>query len=77
MFDVAHFLMVLYVCFMSPYSALQNHHSDAERVVTTIIVSGLLLNIYIQLTTANYDKVSLRGYTYEIRGGLNFVLATI
>ncbi|KAJ8730193.1 hypothetical protein PYW07_017231 [Mythimna separata] len=56
MFDIAHFLMILYVCFVSPYAALQNQHSDAERVVTTIIVSGLLLNIYIQLTTATFEK---------------------
>ncbi|KAJ8728052.1 hypothetical protein PYW08_016437 [Mythimna loreyi] len=56
MFDIAHFLMVLYVCFVSPYAALQNHHNDAERVITTIVVSGLLLNIYIQLTTATFEK---------------------
>lgn len=59
MFDVAHFLIVLYVCFMSPYSALQNQHSDAEKVLGTIVVAALLINIYIQLTTATYENVSM------------------
>lgn len=57
MFEIAHFIMVTYVCFMSPYSALQNHHDDAEKVLTTIVVAGLLFNIYIQLTTATFEKV--------------------
>ncbi|XP_026725097.1 uncharacterized protein LOC113492021 [Trichoplusia ni] len=56
MFDIVHFVMVVYVCFMAPYSALQNHHSDTEKVLTTIVVAGLLLNIYIQLTTATVEK---------------------
>ncbi|XP_046959701.1 uncharacterized protein LOC124529826 [Vanessa cardui] len=55
MFDVTHFLLVLFVCVMCPHwtDSLQ---SDWERVVNTIVIAGLLLNIYIQLTTAVVEK---------------------
>lgn len=61
MFDIAHFIMVLYVCIMSPYNALQfqQESEDVEKVFTTIVFAGLLLNIYLQLTTAIVEKVSL------------------
>ncbi|XP_063895224.1 uncharacterized protein LOC135118099 isoform X1 [Helicoverpa armigera] len=66
MFDVAHFAMVLYVCFMTPFSALQNYQSDAETVLSTIVVAGLLLNIYIQLTTATSEKNTRKETVKEI-----------
>ncbi|KAF9806423.1 hypothetical protein SFRURICE_001218 [Spodoptera frugiperda] len=66
MFDVAHFLIVLYVCFISPYSALQNQHSDAEKVLSTIVVAALLINIYIQLTTATYENNVLKETVKDI-----------
>ncbi|KAM3964354.1 uncharacterized protein ACR2FA_001326 [Aphomia sociella] len=56
MFDIGHFLMILYLCFLSPYYAMQTDQSDLEIVFSTIVISGLLLNIYIQLTTAVVDK---------------------
>ncbi|KAL0841121.1 hypothetical protein ABMA28_014878 [Loxostege sticticalis] len=56
MFDVCHFVMVLYLCFMSPHYAIQNEQSDLEIIFTTIVTAGLLLNIYIQLTTAIVEK---------------------
>ncbi|CAG4980121.1 unnamed protein product [Colias eurytheme] len=56
MFDVAHFVMVLYVCFMSPHFALDSVQHDWERVLSTIVIAGLLLNIYVQLTTAIVEK---------------------
>ncbi|XP_053607909.1 uncharacterized protein LOC128673815 isoform X2 [Plodia interpunctella] len=56
MFDVAHFLMVLYLCGLSPYYALQTHKTDFEIAFSTLVVAGLLLNIYIQLTTAIIEK---------------------
>lgn len=59
MFDVCHFVMVLYLCFMSPHYAIQNEQSDLEIIFTTIVTAGLLLNIYIQLTTAIVEKVML------------------
>uniref|UniRef100_A0A2A4K7A7 Cyclic nucleotide-binding domain-containing protein n=1 Tax=Heliothis virescens TaxID=7102 RepID=A0A2A4K7A7_HELVI len=66
MFDVIHFLMVLYVCFMTPYAALQTFHSDTETVLSTIVVAGLLLNIYIQLTTATSEKNERKETVKEI-----------
>ncbi|KAH9627836.1 hypothetical protein HF086_001732 [Spodoptera exigua] len=66
MFDLAHFLTILYICFMFPYSALQNYHSDAEKVLGTIVVAALLLNIYIQLTTATYEKNVLKETVKDI-----------
>ncbi|XP_047513975.1 uncharacterized protein LOC125055559 [Pieris napi] len=56
MFDITHFAMVLYVCFMSPHLALNSVQHDWERVLSTIVIAGLLLNIYIQLTTAIVEK---------------------
>ncbi|XP_022831179.1 uncharacterized protein LOC111359777 [Spodoptera litura] len=66
MFDVAHFLIIVYVCFMSPYSALQNYHSDTEKVLGTIVVAALLINIYMQLTTATYENNVLKETVKEI-----------
>lgn len=43
---------------MSPYSALQNQQSEVEKVFTSIVFAGLLLNIYLQLTMAIIIKVS-------------------
>lgn len=57
MFDLAHFAMVLYLCVMSPYVAIQNYQTDSEKVINTVVMAGLLLNIYIQLTTAIIEKV--------------------
>lgn len=62
MFDIAHFIIVLYVCIMSPHYAIQTEQNDLEMIFTTIITACLLLNIYIQLTTAIVDKVRLRNY---------------
>lgn len=58
MWDTIHFALVLYVCVMSPQLAINNFQSDVEKVCRTIVVAGLLVNIYIQLTTAIVDKVS-------------------
>jgi hypothetical protein len=59
MTDVGHFLMVLYVCILSPYYAIHNEQSNLEIVFSTIVTSGMLLNIYIQLTTAIIEKVNI------------------
>ncbi|XP_060802937.1 uncharacterized protein LOC106141179 isoform X1 [Amyelois transitella] len=56
MFDVAHFLMVLYLCAFSPYYALQTQRTEFEIAFSTLVVAGLLLNLYIQLTTAIIEK---------------------
>ncbi|KAG6445856.1 hypothetical protein O3G_MSEX004127 [Manduca sexta] len=56
MCDLAHFVIVLYVCAMSPYSAITNRQFEAEKVLGTIVTAGLLLNLYVQLTTAIIDK---------------------
>ncbi|XP_052759511.1 uncharacterized protein LOC113513411 [Galleria mellonella] len=56
MFDVGHFIMILYLCFLSPHYAIQTDRSDLQTVFSTIVISGLLFNIYIQLTTAIVDK---------------------
>lgn len=57
MLDIMHFLKVLYLCIITPYTAMDDSQSDAERVIYTIVIAGLLLNIYVQLTTAIVDKV--------------------
>ncbi|XP_026317546.1 uncharacterized protein LOC113228451 isoform X2 [Hyposmocoma kahamanoa] len=54
--DVIHFLMVLYVCIMSPLHAMGLMNSDTQKVVHIVIMSGLLLHIYRQLTTCVVDK---------------------
>ncbi|XP_063825381.1 uncharacterized protein LOC135074947 [Ostrinia nubilalis] len=56
MFDMGHFAMVLYLCVMSPHYAIQTEQTDLELIFTTIVTAGLLLNIYIQLTTAIVEK---------------------
>lgn len=57
MFDIAHFCMIMYVCIMSPYIEIRNKEKSWEKVMSTVVFTGLLLNIYIQLTTAVVDKV--------------------
>lgn len=66
MFDIAHFVMVLYVCIVCPHVATASVQSDWEKVLGTIVIAGLLLNIYIQLTTAIVEKVSQKTYYIEI-----------
>lgn len=57
MFDMVHFALILYLCVMSPRIAIQNDQTDAEMVINIVVMAGLLLNIYIQLTTAIIEKV--------------------
>lgn len=71
MFDMAHFAMVLYLCVMSPHVAIQNYQTDAEKVLTTVVMAGLLFNIYIQLTTAIIEKVDFT-HRYKKRGWRKF-----
>lgn len=49
--------MIMYVCIMSPYIEIRNKEKSWEKVMSTVVFTGLLLNIYIQLTTAVVDKV--------------------
>ncbi|KAJ0177120.1 hypothetical protein K1T71_007129 [Dendrolimus kikuchii] len=66
MLDIVHFVIVLYLCIITPYSAIVNHQSDAESVLYTIVMAGLLLNIYAQLTTAIADKNQRKETVKEI-----------
>ncbi|KPJ02722.1 Potassium voltage-gated channel subfamily H member 6 [Papilio xuthus] len=66
MFDIAHFVMILYVCVMSPYLAIRTHEKSWEKVMTTVVFSGLLFNIYIQLTTAVVDKNTIKDTVKDI-----------
>lgn len=50
--------MVVYVCIASPLHAMGFMTSDTEKVVDLIIMAGLLLDIYRQLTTCVIDKVA-------------------
>nr|XP_034830292.1 uncharacterized protein LOC117987394 [Maniola hyperantus] len=78
MFDVAHFIMVLYVCIMCPHLAVVLVQSDWEKVLGAIVIAGLLLNIYIQLTTAivkkNVRKETVREIAEEKMASLGFYL---
>ncbi|XP_059045360.1 uncharacterized protein LOC131841129 [Achroia grisella] len=56
MFDIGHFIIILYLCFLSPHYAIQTDKSNLEIVFNIIVLTCLLLNIYIQLTTAIVDK---------------------
>ncbi|CAH2980383.1 unnamed protein product [Chilo suppressalis] len=56
MFEIGHFATVIYLCIMSPHYAIQNEQSEIEIIFTTVVTAGMLLNIYIQLTTAIVDK---------------------
>ncbi|XP_063618999.1 uncharacterized protein LOC134791774 [Cydia splendana] len=67
MLHVIHFIMILYLCIMVPYSnIIQPSQSDAEKVLNTVITTGLVLHIYIQLTTAIYDKNVIRNTVKDI-----------
>ncbi|XP_039754559.1 uncharacterized protein LOC120629631 [Pararge aegeria] len=81
MFDIAHFIMVLYVCVMCPHLATVALQSDWEKVLGTIVIAGLLLNIYIQLTTAivqkNVRKETVREITEEKMASLGFYLDVV
>lgn len=60
MFQIAHFFMVLYVCIMVPnYTIIRLTQTDVEKVLNIVITAGFLLNIYLQLTTAIFNKVSV------------------
>ncbi|CAH2268965.1 jg15989 [Pararge aegeria aegeria] len=77
----AHFIMVLYVCVMCPHLATVALQSDWEKVLGTIVIAGLLLNIYIQLTTAivqkNVRKETVREITEEKMASLGFYLDVV
>ncbi|KPJ08211.1 Cyclic nucleotide-gated cation channel [Papilio machaon] len=66
MFDIAHFFTILYVCIMSPYLAIRSHESNWEKVMNTVVFTALLLNIYIQLTTAVVDKNTIKDTVKDI-----------
>ncbi|CAK1595997.1 unnamed protein product [Parnassius mnemosyne] len=66
MFDMAHFILVLYICIMTPYTAIQNTQNNWEKAMDTIVITGMLLNIYIQLTTAVTEKNSIKKTVKEI-----------
>lgn len=59
MFDIAHFIMVLYICIMCPQFTTKRYQPDWEKVLNTIVTAGFLLNIYIQITTAVIEKVRI------------------
>ncbi|CAH2106526.1 unnamed protein product [Euphydryas editha] len=81
MCDVAHFILVLFVCIMCPHYSTDSLQSDWERVLNTIVIAGLLLNIYIQLTTAiiekNVRKVTVREIAEEKMATFGFYLDVI
>ncbi|XP_048482639.1 uncharacterized protein LOC105394666 [Plutella xylostella] len=57
MFDVVHVVMILYVCTVLPYAVIfRPGFFIWEPMVTTIAKIGLVLQIYIQLTTAIITK---------------------
>ncbi|OWR53593.1 hypothetical protein KGM_213438 [Danaus plexippus plexippus] len=56
-FDVTHFIMVLYICFLCPHFSANRNLPDWEKILNTIVIAGLLLNIYTQITTAVVKKV--------------------
>ncbi|XP_013143805.1 PREDICTED: uncharacterized protein LOC106107482 isoform X2 [Papilio polytes] len=66
MFDIAHFCMIMYVCIMSPYIEIRNKEKSWEKVMSTVVFTGLLLNIYIQLTTAVVDKNTIKDTVKDI-----------
>lgn len=74
MFDIIHFSLILYVCLMSPYLAIQNTQNDWEKVMTTVVFTGLVLNIYIQLTTAVIEKVCIHVFNFIVSNYLKFIL---
>ncbi|XP_072932091.1 uncharacterized protein [Epargyreus clarus] len=78
MFDIVHFITVLYVCLISPYVAIESTTPDWQRVLGIIMMAGLLLNIYIQLTTAivnkNVRKETLREIAEEKMATVGFYL---
>ncbi|XP_075973154.1 uncharacterized protein LOC142974603 [Anticarsia gemmatalis] len=78
MFDIGHFVMVLYVCIMAPYSAIEDYQSNLEKAITSIVIAGLMLNIYIQLTTAiivkNKRKETVREIAEVKMGCIGFYL---
>lgn len=70
MIDVSHFLLVLYICIMCPYVAILAHGTGTlEEIIFAVVKAGLLLHIYLQLTTAIVRKVGflLGVYTRSFR----------
>ncbi|XP_073944711.1 uncharacterized protein isoform X2 [Choristoneura fumiferana] len=67
MFQIAHFFMILYVCIMVPNcTIIRLTQTDFEKVFNIVIVAGLLLNIYLQLTTAIFNKNVVKVTVKEI-----------
>ncbi|XP_026317795.1 uncharacterized protein LOC113228654 [Hyposmocoma kahamanoa] len=80
-FDVVHFFMVLYVCITSPLRAIGFSTSETQKVIDIIIMAGLLLNIYRQLTTCivkkNMRKVTVKEIAEEKMSSLGFYMDII
>ncbi|XP_049869364.1 uncharacterized protein LOC126369114 [Pectinophora gossypiella] len=56
MFSIIHFCIILYICIAFPLQAIDLDISDNQYVVNSIIMVGLLMNIYVQITTAIIDE---------------------
>nr|XP_032525964.1 uncharacterized protein LOC116776822 [Danaus plexippus plexippus] len=80
-FDVTHFIMVLYICFLCPHFSANRNLPDWEKILNTIVIAGLLLNIYTQITTAvvkkNVRKLTVREIIEEKMATMGFYLDII
>ncbi|XP_037872949.2 uncharacterized protein LOC101746849 [Bombyx mori] len=79
--DMIHFMTVLYVCVTCPRAAIEGKQSDSEIVVSFIVTAALLLNIFLQLTTAivvkNKRKITIKEIAEAKMGSIGFYIDII